>query len=69
MNSDAVDVIPVFQADSGDIFTRFKGKSVTANIAVPARAADFGKSAVIGFEQNAIDILTMPDVTRAMRAG
>src|ERR1051326_1480965 len=60
VESDAVDVGPVFDRNAGDEFTRFERKGVAANVFVPARATDFGKSAVIGFEQNAIDVLAMP---------
>jgi hypothetical protein len=61
VEGDAVDVIPIFNRDAGDEFARLERKRVTANIAVPASAADFRKRTMIRFQQDAVNILPMPD--------
>src|SRR6266403_1135897 len=51
VKGDTIDVVPVFDRDASDKFAWIQRKGVAANVAVPAGSADFGKSAVICFEQ------------------
>src|SRR4051812_5998697 len=61
LKSDAINVVPVFDGDTGDELAGFERKGVAANVPMPAGAADFGKNALVCFEQNAVDVLAMPD--------